>query len=87
MNQKNQTLTIYFPLLTLGCVVKVLLKQPLTGDFVNDAGRWTANAAEALDFKTTPAAMDYARIHCYEGLSIVLKSTNSGYDVELPNCC
>lgn len=67
--------------------MKVLLKQSLTGNFLKDADRWTADSAKALDFKTTPAAMDYARIHRYEGLSIILKSPDARYDLELPNCC
>lgn len=67
--------------------MKVILKQSVTGDFLNGAGRWTRNPAEAVDFKTTPSAMDYALRHQLKGLTIVLKSVDARCDLELPNCC
>jgi len=63
------------------------LKQSTTGRFLRDAGRWTADAAEAFDFKTTPAAMDFSRIHDCQETSIILKFANARYDLELKNCC
>jgi len=67
--------------------MKILLKQLRTGRFLRDMDRWTADSAEALDFKTTPAAMDYSRIHSYGGISIILKFVDPRYDLELINCC
>ena len=67
--------------------MRVLLKQSVTGHFLRAADCWTADSAEALDFKTTPSAMDYARIHGYKGLSIILKSSDARQDLEMQNCC
>lgn len=67
--------------------MKVLLKQAVTGRFLKSAGCWTVDWAEALDFKTTPAAMDYSRIHGYDGLIIILKFFDARDDFELQNCC
>lgn len=67
--------------------MKVLLKQPVNGLFLKDSTHWTGSFAEALDFKTTPAAMDYSRIHGFTGASIVLAFANAHYDLELKNCC
>jgi hypothetical protein len=67
--------------------MKVLLKQLQTGRFLKCQDQWTADFAEALDFKTTPSAMDYSRIHGYQGTSILLKFGEQRDDVELRNCC
>jgi hypothetical protein len=67
--------------------MKVLLKRASDPSFLKDSNRWTANSAEALDFKTTPSAMDYSRIHGFRGASIVLKFADARYDLELENCC
>jgi len=67
--------------------MKVLLKQPGNGMFLRDSNRWTGRCAEAMDFKTTPAAMDYSRMHGFHGTIIVLKFDDASYDLELRNCC
>lgn len=67
--------------------MKVLLKQGINGLFLKDSQHWTRSYAEALDFKTTPAAMDYSRTHGFKGASIVLAFANARYDLELKNCC
>lgn len=67
--------------------MRVLLKQPGTRLFLKDSNRWTDNSTDAMDFKTTPAAMDYCLIHGFHGVSIVLKFVNAREDVELNNCC
>jgi len=67
--------------------VKVLLKDPGTKLFLKDSNRWTNNFADAMDFKTTPAAMDYSLIHGFQEISIVLKFVNTRYDLELNKCC
>ena len=67
--------------------MKVLLKRARDGNFLKDSDRWTDDSAEALDFKTTPAAMDYSQIHGLRGMRILLKFANAHYDLELENCC
>ena len=67
--------------------MRILLKQFQTGRFLKDRGRWTAESADALNFKTIPAAMDYSLIHGYQGTSIVLKFFDARDDLELTNCC
>lgn len=84
---KKPDMAIYFHIWRYGRGVRVILKQSTTENFLGGRGRWTRNAAEALDFKTTPSAMDYALRHQYTGLTIVLKSVDPRYDLELPNCC
>jgi hypothetical protein len=71
----------------VGLTVKILLKQIRTGQFVRDWEHWTDIPEDAFDFKTTPTAMDYAQIHGFHGLSILLKFPDSRLDVELRNCC
>ena len=67
--------------------MKVLLKRTGDGRFLKDSGRWTDDSAEALDFKTTPSAMDYSQIHGFRGMLILLKFGNAQFDLELKNCC
>jgi hypothetical protein len=67
--------------------MKVLLKQARTGNFLKGLNSWTANSTEALDFKTTPSAMDYSQNHGLGGMCIVLKFADARLDVELENCC
>lgn len=40
-----------------------------------------------MDFKTTPAAMDFSRFHGYQDMSIVLKFADDDDDLELRCCC
>jgi hypothetical protein len=67
--------------------MKVLLKRAGDGSFLKDSNRWTDDFAEALDFKTTPAAMDYSRVHGFRGMLILLKFVDARYDLELEHCC
>ena len=67
--------------------MRVLLKLPANGMFLKDSNYWTNISANAMDFKTVPAAMDYSLIHGFQGASIVLKFVNPRQDVELNNCC
>jgi hypothetical protein len=61
------------------------LKQLKTGLFLTASDRWTRDHNDAIDFKTTPAALDYSQRHHYFGTSIVLKFRDAGYDIELKN--
>jgi hypothetical protein len=81
------TSIIYSRDLALDCGMKVLLKQLRTGWFLKSQDQWTADSAEALDFKTAPSAMDYSRIHGYQDTSIILKFVEQSDDLELKNCC
>jgi len=67
--------------------VKVLLKQAHTGHFLKNLDKWTDKAAEARDFRTTPAAMDYSLTHGLQGASIVLTFSEARDELELRNCC
>jgi hypothetical protein len=67
--------------------MKVLLKNNGTRLFLKDSARWTGSSADALDFKTAPAAMDYSLMHAFHDISIVLKFSDTHNDVELKNCC
>ena len=55
--------------------------------FLKDSNHWTNISANAMDFKTIPAAMDYSLIHRFQGVSIVLKFVNARQDLELNHCC
>lgn len=68
-------------------MVKILLKQASTGWFFTPAGDWVGEAGGALDFKTTPAAMDYSINHGFNDTVIVLKFPDKRYDMELEDCC
>ena len=67
--------------------MKVLLKQSGTGRFLKSRDQWTIQSEEAMDFKTTPAAMDYSRFHGYRDMSIILRFPKAGDDLELKRCC
>jgi hypothetical protein len=66
--------------------MKILLKKLETGLFLKDLGCWTSDSGVALNFKTTPAALDYCLKHGHFGTSIILKFVDSRYDMELKNC-
>lgn len=80
-------MTYLFPINRLSWLVKVLLMQSYTGHFLNGRDEWTFRSEEALDFKTTPEAMDYSRSRGYREVSIVLKFPKHCDDVELKGCC
>jgi hypothetical protein len=76
-----------FHTLRLASGMRVLLKHTDTGWFLRDSERWTEHSTEALDFKTTPSAMDFSQIHGFRRMRIVIKFSNPHYDLELKNCC
>jgi hypothetical protein len=67
--------------------MKVLLKQFATGKFLKAPGLWTSDSANAIDFKTAPAALDFSHSHGYRSTVIVLKFADGRYDMDLKNCC
>jgi hypothetical protein len=67
--------------------MKVLLKREGDGQFVRDSKGWTRDSAQAMDFKTTPAALAYSQLHGLTKMLILLKFREACHDLELKNCC
>ena len=64
--------------------MKILLQHTRTQLYVRNAGSWTANEFEALDFQHSQKAVDYAETHELSEVQIAVKFIDSRYDVTAP---
>ncbi|MFN3408761.1 MAG: hypothetical protein ACK45B_07190 [Limisphaerales bacterium] len=64
--------------------MKILLQQVRTQLFLKEAGSWTANPYEALDFGVSQRAIDYAASHHLKGVQIVVKFIDGQFDQVVP---
>jgi hypothetical protein len=64
--------------------MKVLLQDLGTLEFLAGEGDWTANVTKAFDFSQVVQALDYALRHGFQNVRVVIKSSDSKCDVQLP---
>ena len=64
--------------------MRILLQQRDTGLYFEDIDSWTADAAEAMDFVSSTAALDFCAANHLDGVQIVLKFVGEKYDIVLP---
>jgi aryl-alcohol dehydrogenase-like predicted oxidoreductase len=64
--------------------MRILLQHVTTQQYLRDAGSWTANPFEALDFQQSQAALEFARDHGISGVQIAVKFIDSQFDEIVP---
>lgn len=64
--------------------MRILLQQKETGHYFKDIESWTANPAEAMDFLSSTAAIDFCVLNRISDVQLVLKFDEHRYDIVLP---
>lgn len=64
--------------------MRILLQQKETGLYFKDIDSWTRNSAEAMDFLSSTAAIDFCVTNKLSGVQLVLKFEEHRYDIVLP---
>jgi hypothetical protein len=64
--------------------MRILLQHERTGLYLREAGSWTANPFEALDFQRSQVAIDFARDQGIEGVQIAVTFVDHQFDEVVP---
>lgn len=64
--------------------MRILLQQKDTGLYLKDDGAWVRQSAEAMDFVSSTAAIDFCVLNKVRGVQLVLKFEEQSYDIVLP---
>jgi hypothetical protein len=64
--------------------MRILLQQSDSGLYFEAIGSWTADAAEAMDFVSSTAALDFCATNRLLGVQIVLKFEEEKHEIVLP---
>lgn len=64
--------------------MRILLQQSDSGLYFEAVGLWTADAAEAMDFVSSTAALDFCAVNKLVGVQIVLKFEEEKHEIVLP---
>ena len=64
--------------------MRILLQQKETGLYFKDIDSWVRTSAEAMDFVSSTAAIDFCVHNKLSGLQVVLKFEEQQYDIVLP---
>jgi hypothetical protein len=65
-------------------MMKILLQQKETGSYLQEAGLWTHDPTQAMDFLSSTRAIDFCATHKISGVQLVLKFEEQHYDIVLP---
>jgi hypothetical protein len=64
--------------------MRILLQQKETGLYFKDIESWSRDSAEAMDFLSSTAAIDFCVGNKLKGVQLVLKFEEHRYDIVLP---
>jgi hypothetical protein len=64
--------------------MRILLQQKDTGLYFKDVGAWIREPAEAMDFLSSTAAIDFCTANKISGVQLVLKFEEQRYDIVMP---
>jgi len=64
--------------------MRILLQQRNSGLYFEATDSWTADAAEAMDFVSSTAALEYCTANKLQGVQIVLKFEEEKHEIVLP---
>jgi len=64
--------------------MRILLQQKATGLYFKDIDAWSRGSAEAMDFVSSTAAIDFCVSNKLKGVQLVLKFEEENYDIVLP---
>lgn len=64
--------------------MRILLQQKETGFYFKDVGSWDSDPAQAMDFVSSTAVIDFCVANKISNVHIVLKFDEQRYDIVLP---
>jgi hypothetical protein len=64
--------------------MRILLQQKGTGLYLKEVDVWSQESAEAMDFVSSTAALDFCAANGLVQMQLVLKFTEENYDIVLP---
>lgn len=64
--------------------MRILLQQKESGLYFKDVGVWTRQPADAMDFMSSTAAVDFCTLNRISDVQLVLKFEEQHYDIVLP---
>jgi len=64
--------------------MRILLQQKETGLYFRDIGTWVREPAEAMDFVSSTAAIEFCAINKISEVQLVLKFEEQRYDIVMP---
>lgn len=64
--------------------MRILLQQKDSGLYFKEAGVWTPDAGEAMDFLCSTKAIDYCAAHHISGVQMVLKFDEEHAHIVMP---
>jgi hypothetical protein len=64
--------------------MRILLQQKESGLYFRDIDAWDPDPAEAMDFLSSTAAIDFCVANKISGVQLVLKFDEQKYDIVMP---
>ena len=64
--------------------MRICLQQKETGLYFKDIDAWVRDSADAMDFVSSTAAIDFCVANRLNGVQLVLKFQEEKYDIVLP---
>jgi hypothetical protein len=64
--------------------MRILVQQKETGLYFKDIDSWTRESADAMDFVSSTAAIDFCVTNKLKAVQLVLKFEEHRYDIVLP---
>jgi hypothetical protein len=64
--------------------MRILLQQKETGLYFKDIGAWIREPAEAMDFLSSTAAIDFCGVNKISGVQLVLRFEEQRFDIVMP---
>src|SRR5262245_58977137 len=64
--------------------MRILLQQKESGLYFKDIGAWVPVSAEAMDFVSSTAAIEFCRRNGLSGVQVVLKFQEQHYEIVFP---
>ena len=64
--------------------MRILVQQKETGLYFKDVGAWVRETAEAMDFVSSTAAIDFCVTNKLPGVQLVLKFDDQKFDIVMP---
>ncbi len=64
--------------------MRILLQQKDTGLYFKDIDSWIRSSAEAMDFVSSTAAIEFCMVNKIPRVQLVLKFEEQKYDIVLP---
>ena len=64
--------------------MRILLQQKETGLYFKDVGAWIREPAEAMDFLSSTAAIEFCTLNKITNVQLVLKFEEERYDIVMP---